>query len=229
MESRAAIEGVAAISGIFRIRYTTSHPRDMDDDLIAAHGEIEKLMPFLHLPVQSGSDTVLAAMNRQHTSARLSPTDRTPARRAPRHCFFFRLYCRLSRRKRRRFRSHHGAVRRIGFSPAFSFKYTARPGTPAASLPDQVPDKVGGERLHALQCLIDAEAEAFDQATVGRRVKVLFERTGRKPGQMGGRSPYLQAVHGAGPAALIGQIVEVDIVSAGPESLTGFIKSDGPP
>jgi tRNA-2-methylthio-N6-dimethylallyladenosine synthase len=117
-------------------------------------------------------------------------------------------------------------VRRIGFARAFSFKYSARPGTPAASLPAQVPDSIALERLHVLQGLIESEARAFDVASVGRKLKVLVERTGRKPGQIAGRSPYLQAVHGEGPAALIGRIVEVDIVGAGPNSLTGVIKSE---
>jgi tRNA-2-methylthio-N6-dimethylallyladenosine synthase len=117
-------------------------------------------------------------------------------------------------------------VRRIGFARAFSFKYSARPGTPAASLPNQVSDRIARERLHALQSLLDDEAKAFDAATVGRRLPVLFERRGRKPGQIAGRSPYLQAVHGDGPDSLIGRIVEVDIVNAGPNSLTGVIKSE---
>lgn len=117
-------------------------------------------------------------------------------------------------------------VRHIGFARAFSFKYSARPGTPAASLPDQVPDGIARERLHVLQDLIENEARAFDKATIGRSLKVLFERAGRKPGQIAGRSPYLQAVHGEGREALIGQIVEVDIVGVGPNSLTGVIKSE---
>lgn len=117
-------------------------------------------------------------------------------------------------------------VRRVGFARAFSFKYSARPGTPAASLPHQVPERIARQRLHSLQSLLDEEAKAFDAATVGRKLKVLFERQGRKPGQIAGRSPYLQAVHGDGPEGLIGRIVEVDIVSAGPNSLTGVIKSE---
>jgi tRNA-2-methylthio-N6-dimethylallyladenosine synthase len=220
------LQRLAANPAIERLRYTTSHPRDMDDDLIALHGDEPKLMPYLHLPFQAGSDRILNAMNRKHTSEDYAElTTRIRAAR-PDIALSTDIIVGFPGESDADFEATLALVRRIGFARAFSFKYSARPGTPAASLPGQVPDRVARERLQALQCLIEAQAHAFDEATVGRRVKVLFERAGRKPGQIGGRSPYLQAVHGAGPEALIGQIVEVDIVSAGPNSLTGVIKSE---
>ena len=217
---------LAAIPAIERLRYTTSHPRDMDDDLIALHGDEPKLMPYLHLPFQSGSDRILKAMNRKHTSDDYAELAVRIRAARPDIALSTDIIVGFPGETAADFEETLALVRSIGFARAFSFKYSARPGTPAASLPDQVPDRVARERLHGLQCLIEAQARAFDEATVGRRLEVLFERAGRKPGQIGGRSPYLQAVHGAGPEALIGQIVEVDIVSAGPNSLTGVIKSE---
>jgi tRNA-2-methylthio-N6-dimethylallyladenosine synthase len=220
------LKRLAATPAIERLRYTTSHPRDMDDDLIALHGDEPKLMPYLHLPFQSGSDRILKAMNRKHTSDDYAELAGRVRAARPDIALSTDIIVGFPGETDADFEETLALVRRVGFARAFSFKYSARPGTPAASLLDQVPDRVARERLQALQCLIEAQAHAFDEATVGRRVKVLFERTGRKPGQIGGRSPYLQAVHGAGPEALIGQIVEVDIVSAGPNSLTGVIKSE---
>jgi len=217
---------LAAIPAIERLRYTTSHPRDMDDDLIALHGDEPKLMPYLHLPFQSGSDRILKTMNRKHTSDDYAELAVRIRAARPDIALSTDIIVGFPGEADADFEETLALVRSIGFARAFSFKYSARPGTPAASLPDQVPDRVARERLQGLQCLIEAQARAFDEATVGRRLEVLFERAGRKPGQIGGRSPYLQAVHGAGPEALIGQIVEVDIVSAGPNSLTGVIKSE---
>jgi len=214
------------IPEIERLRYTTSHPRDMDDDLVALHGDEPKLMPYLHLPFQAGSDRILAAMNRKHTAddyAELVGRIRTAR---PDIALSTDIIVGFPGETDADFEDTLALVRRIGFARAFSFKYSARPGTPAATLPNQVPDKIARERLHVLQRLLDEEAKAFDAATVGRKLKVLFEREGRKPGQITGRSPYLQAVYGEGPRDLIGQIVDVDIVSAGPNSLTGVIKSE---
>jgi tRNA-2-methylthio-N6-dimethylallyladenosine synthase len=217
---------LAALPGIERLRYTTSHPRDMDNDLIALHGDEPKLMPYLHLPVQSGSDRILAAMNRKHSAGDYIRLAERIRQARPDIALSTDLIVGFPGETDADFEATLALVRHIGFARAFSFKYSARPGTPAATLPDQVPDHVARERLHALQGLLEHEARAFDTASVGRRLKVLFERPGRKPGQIAGRSPYLQAVHGDGPAALIGRIAEVDIVGAGPNSLTGVIKSE---
>ena len=220
------LKRLAEMPEIERLRYTTSHPRDMGDDLIALHGNEPKLMPYLHLPFQAGSNRVLHAMNRKHTGddyARL--VERIRAAR-PDIALSTDIIVGFPGETNADFEETLALVRRIGFARAFSFKYSARPGTPAANLPGQVPDRISRERLHLLQSLLDDAARAFDTATVGQRLKVLFERNGRKPGQIAGRSPYLQAVHGDGPEDLIGQIVDVDIVSAGPNSLTGVIKSE---
>jgi tRNA-2-methylthio-N6-dimethylallyladenosine synthase len=217
---------LADIPAIERLRYTTSHPRDMDDDLIALHGDEPKLMPYLHLPFQAGADRILHAMNRKHTAADYAELARRIRAARPDIALSTDIIVGFPGETEADFEETLALVRSIGFARAFSFKYSARPGTPAASLPNQVPDRVARERLLALQSLLDDEAQAFDEATVGRRLPVLFERQGRKPGQIAGRSPYLQAVHGDGPDAFIGQIVDVDIVSAGPNSLTGVIKSE---
>jgi tRNA-2-methylthio-N6-dimethylallyladenosine synthase len=217
---------LAGVPEIERLRYTTSHPRDMDDDLIALHGDEPKLMPYLHLPFQAGSDRILHAMNRKHTAGDYAEVVRRIRAARPDIALSTDIIVGFPGESDTDFEDTLALVQRIGFARAFSFKYSARPGTPAATLPNQVPDRIARDRLHILQSLLDDEARAFDAATVGRKLKVLFERQGRKPGQIAGRSPYLQAVHGDGPRNLIGQIVDVDIVSAGPNSLTGVIKSE---
>jgi tRNA-2-methylthio-N6-dimethylallyladenosine synthase len=221
----ALVRRLARIEELRRIRYTTSHPNDMDDDLIATHGEEPKLMPFLHLPVQSGSDRVLKAMNRSHDGASyLRLIERVRAAR-PDMAISGDFIVGFPGETDEDFEATLALASRARFAQAFTFKYSARPGTPAADFEDQVPETVKGERLYALQELIDRDRRAFDKATVGRRLKVLFEAKGRKPGQIAGRSPYLQAVHVGGPAGLIGRIAEVDILAASPNSLTGVIKS----
>ena len=220
------LKRLATIAEIERLRYTTSHPRDMDDELIALHGDEPKLMPYLHLPFQAGSDRILTAMNRKHTARDYAELVERIRTARPDIALSTDIIVGFPGETDADFEDTLALVRRIGFARAFSFKYSARPGTPAASLPNQVPERIARERLHILQSLLDEEAKAFDAATVGRKLKVLFERQGRKPGQIAGRSPYLQAVHGEGPKDLIGQIVDVDIVSAGPNSLTGVIKSE---
>jgi tRNA-2-methylthio-N6-dimethylallyladenosine synthase len=217
---------LAVVPGIERLRYTTSHPRDMDDDLVQLHGDEPKLMPYLHLPFQAGSDRILKAMNRKHGAEDYAAlVDRIRAAR-PDIALSTDIIVGFPGETDADFEDTMTLVRDIGFARAFSFKYSARPGTPAAELPNQIPDRVARERLHALQALIEAQAQAFDQGLVGRRLEVLIERKGRKLGQIAGRSPYLQAVHGDGPEHLIGDIVPVDIVSAGPNSLNGVIKSE---
>ena len=193
------LQRLADIPEIERLRYTTSHPRDMGDDLIVLHGDEPKLMPYLHLPFQAGSDRILHAMNRKHTADDYAELVARIRQARPDIALSTDIIVGFPGETDADFEETLALVRRIGFARAFSFKYSARPGTPAASLPNQVPDKVARERLSALQNLLEDEAKAFDAATVGRRLPVLFERQGRKPGQIAGRSPYLQAVHGDGP------------------------------
>jgi tRNA-2-methylthio-N6-dimethylallyladenosine synthase len=219
----ALVERLARMEGLARIRYTTSHPRDVDEALIAAHRDQDKLMPFLHLPVQSGSDRILAAMNRGHTAA--------DYRRIVARLRAARLDLALSSdfivgfpgESDRDFEATMDLVREIGFASAFSFKYSARPGTPAALMEGQIPEDVKDTRLQRLQALLRTQQEAFNQACIGRVLPVLLERPGRHPGQLGGRSPYLQAVHVAGPAEWIGRIVPVRIEFCGPNSLSGTV------
>ena len=217
----ALVRRLAAVPGLARIRYTTSHPRDMDDALIAAHGEIDALMPYLHLPVQSGSDRVLKAMNRGHTAEhylRLVARIRTAR---PDIALSGDFIVGFPGEREADFEATLGLVREAGYASAFTFKYSRRPGTPAAAMPGQVAEPVKAERLARLQALLDAQQQAFNQAQVGRVLPVLIEKTGRREGQIGGRSPYLQAVHCEGEENLIGQIAPVRIVSAGRGSLAG--------
>jgi tRNA-2-methylthio-N6-dimethylallyladenosine synthase len=216
---------LAQIPAINRLRYTTSHPLDMDDELIALHGDEPKLMPYLHLPFQAGSDRILKAMNRKHT---IDDYEEILAKvRAARSDIALStdIIVGFPGETDQDFDATLALVARAKFAQAFTFKYSSRPGTPAASYERQVPEAVKRERLHALQSLIDGQRHAFDRATVGRRLDVLFEGRGRKPGQIAGRSPYLQAVHVEGPEGLIGQIAAVDILGSSPNSLTGVIKS----
>jgi tRNA-2-methylthio-N6-dimethylallyladenosine synthase len=217
----ALVRRLAAVPGLARIRYTTSHPRDMDEALIAAHGEIEQLAPYLHLPVQAGSDRVLKAMNRGHTAdAYIRLTERIRASR-PDIALSGDFIVGFPGEREADFEATLALVREVGYAGAFSFNYSRRPGTPAAAMTGQVPDEVKAERLARLQALLDEQQRAFNAAQIGRTVPVLFEKTGRREGQIAGRSPYLQAVHCDGEERLIGQIAPVRIVSAGPNSLAG--------
>ncbi|WP_068311109.1 tRNA (N6-isopentenyl adenosine(37)-C2)-methylthiotransferase MiaB [Polycladidibacter hongkongensis] len=212
---------LAKIDGIDRLRYTTSHPRDMDDALIAAHRDLDILMPYLHLPVQSGADSVLKAMNRKHTRDD-----------------YFRLLDRIREARPdialsgdfivgfpgetdQDFADTMDLIERVKYGSAFSFKFSPRPGTPGALMEDQVEEAVKSERLAALQGLLSQQQKDFNASLVGKTIDVLFEKQGRQEGQMAGRSPWLQPVHVAAPAQLFGEIASVKVVAAGANSLEG--------
>jgi tRNA-2-methylthio-N6-dimethylallyladenosine synthase len=215
------VRAVADIPGIERIRYTTSHPNDMDDDLIAAHADVPALMPFLHLPVQSGSDRILARMNRKHTAAEyLAVIDRLRAAR-PDIALSSDFIVGFPGETEKDFQATLDLVRTVGFAQAYSFKYSPRPGTPASGAADAVPEAVKSERLARLQAAIMDGQTRFNQASVGTVVPVLFDRAGSRPGQLHGRSPHMQSVHAAAPAHLLGQIVPVRIADGRALSLTG--------
>ena len=217
------ISELARIDGLERIRYTTSHPRDMGADLIAAHRDQPKLMPYLHLPFQAGADRILAAMNRKHTAAEyLALVDRIRGAR-PDLALSTDIIVGFPGETDADFEATLAVVRAARFAQAFSFKYSARPGTPAATMGEQVADDVKAARLARLQALLAEQQTAFNSGCVGRVLPVLFEKTGRKSGQLIGRSPYLQSVHAAAPQALLGRITPVEISAAGPNSLSGVI------
>ena len=213
------IRRLAELDGLDRIRYTTSHPRDMDEDLIRAHGEVAALMPSLHLPVQSGSDRVLAAMNRRHTADHYRGVVAGLREVRPDLALSGDFIVGFPGETDDDFAATLALVGEIGYAQAYSFKYSPRPGTPAATLPDQVPEAVKAARLEALQSLLRAQQAAFNRRFVGRTLPVLFERPGRHPGQLVGRSPYMQSVHATAPGAAIGEIVELRIIEAGTNSL----------
>jgi len=211
---------LAEIDGLDRLRYTTSHPRDMTDDLIAAHAELEKLMPYLHLPVQAGSDAVLAAMNRQHTAKDyLRLVERIRAAN-PDLALSSDFIVGFPGESDKDFEATLSLVREVGYAQAFSFKYSPRPGTPASTA-KQLPDDVKNARLQELQALLTQQQSQFNAACEGRMMDVLFEKPGRKPGQAVGRSPFLQPVHVENAGHLIGEIREVRIAEVLPNSLKG--------
>ena len=213
------IRALAEIEELARIRYTTSHPRDVSDDLIEAHGSVDKLMPFLHLPVQSGADAVLQAMNRRHTAddyRRL--VERLRAAR-PDLALSSDFIVGFPGETERDFQATLALVEEIGFAQAFSFKYSARPGTPAASMRRQVGDAIKRERLARLQALLAAQAHAFNEGVVGRVLPVLLERPGRHAGQQVGRTPYLQAVHVEAAGRRLGQTIDALITESHAHSL----------
>ncbi len=208
------------IPGLARIRYTTSHPNDMRDGLIRAHAEVETLMPFLHLPVQSGSSRVLKAMNRSHTrDSYLRLLDRVRAAR-PDIALSGDFIVGFPGETDADFKDTLSLVREVAYAQAFSFKYSPRPGTPAATMADQIAPEVMDDRLQRLQAALNRDQQAFNAATVGRRCDVLIERRGKLPGQMLGKSPWLQSVHLLTDAQ-IGDIVTVELVRADPNSMAG--------
>jgi len=215
---------LAQIRGIERLRYTTSHPRDMTDDLIAAHCDQAKLMPYLHLPFQAGADRVLAAMNRKHTIADYLELIARIRGARPDLAFSTDIIVGFPGETDADFAATLDVVEQVGFAQAYAFKYSPRPGTPGATMPAQVPEPVKLERLHALQRLLQRQQTSFNSSCVGRTMAVLFERPGRHQGQLVGRSPYLQAVHAQADSSLLGQVVEVEIDRLSTNSLSGTVK-----
>ena len=212
---------VAEIAGIARIRYTTSHPRDMDDDLIAAHRDLPQVMPFLHLPVQAGSDRILAAMNRKHTADEYRLLIERVRKARPDIALSSDFIVGFPGETEADFAETLRLVEDIGFASSYTFKYSPRPGTPAAELEHQIAPEEMSERLQRLQERVEHHRQAFNHAMVGRTVDVLLERAGRHPGQLAGKSPYLQAVQIDTKANQIGDMVKVLIERAGSNSLFG--------
>ncbi len=215
------IRALDKIDGLKRIRYTTSHPNDMTDGLIAAHADVEKLMPYLHLPVQAGNDRILKAMNRSHTrDSYLRIIEKV---RAARHDIALSgdFIVGFPGETDAEFEDTLSIVRETFYSYAYSFKYSPRPGTPAATMDGQIAQEVADERLQRLQALISEQQAAFNRETLGKRTSVLLEKPGKLEGQLIGKSPWLQSVHILAPGLSIGDIVDVDIVEAGPLSLKG--------
>ena len=215
------IRALAEIDGVERLRYTTSHPRDMSDDLVEAHGAVPALMPFLHLPVQAGSDRVLERMNRKHRASDYRRTVERLRESRPDIAFASDFIVGFPGESERDFEQTLALVRDIGYAQAYSFKFSPRPGTPAAADPLQVPEAAKSERLARLQELLNGQQQAFNRSCIGKRLPVLFERPGRRRGQLVGRSPYMQAVHAEVDTVRIGDIADVDILAAGPNSLSG--------
>jgi tRNA-2-methylthio-N6-dimethylallyladenosine synthase len=223
------IHALAEIDGLARIRYTTSHPRDMDDELIAAHRDIPALMPFLHLPVQSGSDRVLKMMNRGHTAEDyLRLVDRLRAARPD-----LALSTDIIAGHPGESEADHAAtlalIRAVGFAQAFSFKYSARPGTPASTMAGAVEEAVKDARLAEIQALLRDQQTAFNLSRAGMVADVLVTGPGRHPGQMAGRTPWLNPVHFDGSGSLVGRIVPVKILAGHPNSLTGALAAPPQP
>ena len=217
------VTALAAIEGLERIRYTTSHPHDLGDDLVAAHRDIPQLMPFLHLPVQSGSDRVLKAMNRGYTADDYRRCVDRLRQARPDLALSSDFIVGFPGESDADFAATLRLVEEIGFSQAFSFKYSPRPGTPAALMRGHLPEPVRTSRLHALQELLERQALAFNEACVGRTMQILIERAGRRPRQVVGRSPYLQPVVIEAGAGGVGDIVEVTVEAAQAHSLAAVV------
>jgi len=217
------VRRLSEIDGVERLRYTTSHPRDMGDDLIAAHRDEPKLMPCLHLPVQSGSDRILAAMNRKHTAADYLRLVARVREARPDIALSTDIIVGFPGETDADFEATLRLVEQIECAQAFSFKFSARPGTPAAKIDGHVPEVVKSVRLARLQGLLDQQQTRFNSSCVGKTLPVLFERKGRHTGQLVGRSPYLQLVHATARTELLGRIIPVEIAAAGQNSLAGVI------
>jgi len=217
------IEAVAEIDGLAQIRYTTSHPRDVDDELIRAHKDVEKLMPFLHLPVQSGSDKILKAMNRKHTADHFRDIVADLRKARPDLVFSSDFIVGFPGENDQDHEDTMQLIRDVKFASAYSFKYSARPGTPAANMAALVREDVKAARLAELQDLVSAQYLEFNQGSVGKIMPVLFERTGRHEGQLHGRTPFYQAINVPANERLIGEIVDVKVTSATANALVGEI------
>ncbi|MBK6492315.1 MAG: tRNA (N6-isopentenyl adenosine(37)-C2)-methylthiotransferase MiaB [Sphingomonadales bacterium] len=219
------IRSLDALPGLARIRYTTSHPNDMTDGLIAAHGDVEKLMPFLHLPVQSGSDRILKAMNRSHSADSYRAVIERVRGVRPDIAISGDFIVGFPGETEVDFEATLSLIEEINYASAYSFKYSARPGTPAATMDEQIAPEIMDERLQRLQAMLNTQQFAFNQASVGKRCDILIERDGKRPGQRIGKSPWLQSVVVEnGPEA--GTIITVDLVSAAPNSLIGVVAAD---
>jgi tRNA-2-methylthio-N6-dimethylallyladenosine synthase len=217
------IREVAEIDGLARIRYMTSHPRDMDDELIALHGSVPNLMPYLHLPIQSGSDRILEAMNRGHRrDLYLRLVDRLRTAR-PDLAVSSDFIVGFPGESDVDFDDTMRLIEQIGFAGAYSFRYSRRPGTPGAAMDKQVPENVSVARLNALQALLASTAHTFNVSKAGTTVPVLFAEPGRRPGQLIGKTPWLQSVYAEGSPRLIGQIVETRLIEGYANSLSGEI------
>ncbi len=217
------LAALCALPELWRLRYTTSHPRDLDDALIAAHGSLPKLMPYLHLPVQSGSDRILGAMGRKHTAAEYLRRVQKLRRARPDIALSSDFIVGYPGETAQDFAATMALVREVEFAQAYSFKYSPRPGTPAASAPEQVEAAEKDARLQELQALLGEQQRAFNRATVGCAVPVLFTGPGRHAGQVSGRTPWLQAVHLQGPESLIGTETVARITAAGANSLAATL------
>jgi tRNA-2-methylthio-N6-dimethylallyladenosine synthase len=217
------LDRLAQLSGIERLRYTTSHPLDMADDLIAAHRDLPALMPQLHLPIQSGSDRVLEAMNRRHTQADYRALVARLFAARPDMALTSDFIVGFPGESDADFEATLQLVREVGYATAFSFKYSKRPGTPASTMPKQIAEDVKATRLDVLQKLLLAQQYAFDDSKIGQVLPVLFEKGARDAGQIMGRTPYLQPVHVQADAALIGQVADVKITRRTANSLHGAL------
>jgi tRNA-2-methylthio-N6-dimethylallyladenosine synthase len=214
---------LAEVPGIARIRYTTSHPNDMEDSLIAAHRDLPALMPYVHLPVQSGNDRVLDAMNRRHTRHDYLAAIARLREARPDIAFSSDFIVGFPGETEAEFLDTLSLIEEIGFASAYSFMYSPRPGTPAAEMDGQIPENEKSERLQRLQAIVNGQQKAFNAATVGRTVDVLLERPGRLAGQIVGKTPHMQTVQVMAPADLIGMVLPVTITGTGTFSLFGAL------
>ncbi|MBA3813340.1 MAG: tRNA (N6-isopentenyl adenosine(37)-C2)-methylthiotransferase MiaB [Alphaproteobacteria bacterium] len=214
---------LATLEGLFRIRYMTSHPRDMDEGLMMAHRDIPQVMPFMHLPVQSGSDRILEVMNRKHTRKHYLDIIEKMRKHCPDIALSSDFIVGFPGESEQDFQDTLNLVREVGYGQAYSFKYSPRIGTPGALLEDQIPEEIKSERLGRLQELLFTQQKAFNESCVGKSMPVLFDRRGKREGQLLGKTPYAQSVYVEAPARLYGECLEVKIEKASSNSLTGIV------